>query len=169
MENNIKSNTNFIEVLIAKTQNNRKKILFFIFLLLIILSTIFYTNHKTQLKHEEISEKYIKAGIFLSQKDKINSNKIYKEIILSKNNFYAVLSLNTILDNDLEKNNEEIFRLFEIVENINIDKKNKDLIKLKKALYLIKKSKIAESNKLLEEMISANSIWKNVALEMLNK
>jgi len=163
MENNIKTDANFIEILTSKIKDNKNTIISIVFLLLIFLSVIIFIDHK------EISEKYIKAGIFLSQKENNESNKIYKEIILSKNKFYAVLSLNSILDNDLENSNEEIFRLFKIVENTKIDKKEKDLVKLKKALFLNKISKTAEGNKLLEEMISENSIWKNVALEMLTK
>ena len=169
MENNIKTDANFIEILTSKIKDNKNTIISIVFLLLIFLSVIIFFNYKANIDHKEISEKYIKAGIFLSQKENNESNRIYKEIILSKNKFYAVLSLNSILDNDLENSNEEIFRLFKIVENTKIDKKEKDLVKLKKALFLNKISKTAEGNKLLEEMISENSIWKNVALEMLTK
>ena len=55
----------------------------------------------------------------------------------------------------------------EIVESIKMNKDNKDLIKLKKALYLKKYSKKKEGNKLLEEIISENSTWKDTALELL--
>ena len=44
--------------------------------------------------------------------------------------------------------------------------KQKNLIKLKKALYFIKISNEEEGNNLLKEIISENSIWKDVALEI---
>ena len=50
-----------------------------------------------------------------------------------------------------------------------MNKDNKDLIKLKKALYLKKYSKKKEGNKLLEEIISENSTWKDTALELLKQ
>ena len=51
---------------------------------------------------------YITAGIYLLSKDYEKSKSIYKEIILSKNKFYSVLALNNIIENALEKDNEEI-------------------------------------------------------------
>ena len=76
------------------------------------------------------------------------------------------MALNEILDNDLEKNNEEVLRLFNIIESIKVEKEQKNLIKLKKALYLIKISKNEEGKKLLSEIISDNSIWKDAAIEI---
>ena len=76
------------------------------------------------------------------------------------------MALNSIIDNDLEKNNEEILKLFNIVENAKIEKEQKNLIKLKKALYLIKISRDNEGEKLLNEIISDNSIWKEAASEI---
>ena len=86
---------------------------------------------------------------------------------MSKNKFYSPLALNNIIDNNLETNNEEIIRLFEILESINLEKERKNLVKLKKALFLLKISKDQEGNKLLNEIISDNSIWKNAAEELL--
>ena len=76
------------------------------------------------------------------------------------------MALNEIIDNDLEKNNEEVLRLFNIIESIKVEKEQKNLIKLKNALYLIKISKNEEGKKLLSEIISDNSIWKDAATEI---
>ena len=54
----------------------------------------------------------------------------------------------------------------DIVENTKIEKEQKNLVKLKKALYLIKISKDNEGKKLLNEIISDNSIWKETASEI---
>ena len=55
-------------------------------------------------KNDLISEKYIKAGIFLSTNNNKESLQLFEDIILSKNNFYSILALNTILEKNLELN-----------------------------------------------------------------
>ena len=76
------------------------------------------------------------------------------------------MALNNIIENDLEENNEEVLKFFEVVEKINITQEQRNLVKLKKALYLKKISRDTEGNKLLEEIIADNSIWKETALEI---
>ena len=122
-----------------------------------------YYNYNKNLENKVISEKYIKAGLFLSSKKIEESKKIYQEIILSKNKFYSPLALNTIIDNNLESNSDKVLKLFQTVEGIKFNKEKKNLIKLKKALFLIKSSKQEEGNKLLSEIISDNSVWKETA------
>jgi len=144
-----------------------KNILLIIFTLIIFfLIGISYFNYYQQSKNEKVSEKFVQAGIYLSLNQKEKSKKIYKEIITSKNKFYSLLALNNIIDNDLEQNNEEVLELFNIVENTKIEKEQKNLVKLKKALYLIKISKDNEGEKLLNEITSDNSIWKETASEI---
>ena len=58
-------------------------------------------------KNEIISEKYIQAGLYLSSNEMKNAKKIYEEIIESKNKFYSILALNTILEKNLESNDKE--------------------------------------------------------------
>lgn len=113
-----------------------------------------------------MSELFIKAGIFLSKKDNIKSAELYKKIIISKNKFYAPLSLNYVIDNELGNDNE-ILQLFEYVEKIKMDKEQKNLIKIKKALFLIKTDKTKAGNKLLQEIISDNSVWKEAVKDIL--
>ena len=164
MENEEKINS------ITKVQNflknNKKKVITsFVLSIIVFIAFIFFNNYQSS-KNEKISEKFIQAEIYLSSGKKDESKQIYKEIILSKNKFYSLLALNEIIDNDLEKNNEEVLRLFKSIESIKVEKEQKNLIKLKKALYLIKISKNEEGKKLLSEIISANSIWKDTAIEI---
>jgi predicted negative regulator of RcsB-dependent stress response len=167
MENEIENKINYFEIIKNLVKKKRKLSIFVFFLIIAIPIGIQYFHHYQNTKNEEISEKYIEAGIYLSSKDKEKSKKIYKEIILSKNKFYSLLALNNILDNELEQNNNEVLKLFEAIEDINMEKEEKNLIKLKKALYLIKFSRVDEGNRLLQEIISNNSIWKDSALEIL--
>ena len=150
-------------------KSNKKIIFTAITLVIFILIGIAYLNYNEKSKNEKISEKFIQAGIYVSLNEKEKSKKIYKEIILSKNKFYSLLALNTIIDNDLEQNSEEILKLFDAVENIKTEKEQKNLIKLKKALYLIKISQNNLAEKLLNEIISDNSIWKEAASEISKK
>lgn len=111
------------------------------------------------------SEDYVKAGIYLISNKKEESKIIYKNIIYSKNKLYSLLALNSILENNLETNNSEVLKLFKIIEDIKITKEQKDLIKLKKAFYLIKNSMVDEGEKILKEIISSDSAWKKIAVE----
>ena len=166
MENETSEEINIIKKISNIVIKKRKLFLFFSFTLITILSTIIFLNYYRDAQNKIISEKYIEAGIYLSSKDMEKSKSIYKEIILSKNKFYSTLALNNIIENNLEKDNGEILKFFEIVENVNLTKEQKNLIKFKKALYFKKISRDLEGNKLLQEIIADNSIWKDAALEI---
>jgi len=102
----------------------------------------------------------------LASSEKEKSKIIYKDIVLSKNKLYSSLALNNILENNLEPNRDEVLKLFDIVENTRMKKEQKNLVKLKKALYLMKQSMSKEGEELLKEIISSNSVWKKIALEV---
>ena len=98
-------------------KNNKKKVITsFALLIIALISFIFFNNYQSS-KNEKVSEKFIQAEIYLSSDNKEQSTQIYKEIILSKNKFYSLLALNEIIDNDLVTNNEEVLRLFKIIES----------------------------------------------------
>ena len=147
-------------------KKNKNILLIILTLIIFFFIGISYLNYYQKSKNEKISEKFVQAGIYLSLNQQEESKKIYKEIISSKNKFYSLLALNHIIDNDLEENSEEILKLFDIVESTKIEKEQKNLVKLKKALYLIQISKDNEGKKLLNEIISDNSIWKETASEI---
>jgi len=166
MENEIVNKPSLLENITNTIKKNKKLFITTLFLLIIIFLGINILSYYQSEENKKISEKYIKAGIYLSSKDFEKSKTIYEEIILSKNKFYSLLALNSILENDLELDNNKVLDLFKIIEKIKIEKEQKDLIKLKKALYLIKISKNKEGKKLLEEIVEDNSVWKEIALEI---
>ena len=154
----------------TKKKYLKKKKKIFITLIIsfiIILIGVNFSGYNKKIQNEKISEKYIKAGIYLSSKDLKKSKKIYEEIVNSKNKFYSSLALNNIIENELEEDSEKILKLFKVIENIKGTKEQKDLIKLKKALFLIKIKKENEGRKILEEIVSDNSIWKETAKDIL--
>ena len=166
MENENIDKLSFSEKIVNYIKQNKKK--FIIGIIIIIIGCICFLGliYLVNKKNKVISEKYIKAGIYLTSKDYDNSKKLYKEIILSKNKFYSSLALNTVIENDLEKDNNEVLKFFEVVEDINMENEFKDLVILKKALYLIKINRSDEGKNLLREIISRDSTWKEIALEI---
>ena len=148
-------------------KNNFTKIILFFVLLIIIIVSFFVWKENQNKKNFLISEKFIEAGILLSNGEKKSATNYYKEIVLSKNKFYSVLALNTILEKNLIENNIEILNLFEKLEKLNLDKKNTDLIILKKALYFSKINQVEKSKILLNKLIDQNSSLKELALNLL--
>ena len=150
---------------------NRKKILIysiiFIFVLAVIMGIFYLANVKK--KNNLIAEKYIEAGLHLTSNKKEKSKILYEEIILSKNKFYSILALNNILENNLILDKDIILNYFQIVEETNNSKEYKDLIILKKALYLIKIGNTQNGNLLLNNLISNESKLKFLAEEILIK
>ena len=96
----------------------------------------------------------------MAANEKNNAKETYIEILLAKNNFYSILALNTIIEKNLISNKGEILKYFEILEKWNVTKEQKNLIKFKKALYLIKESDTKNGNNLLKDLIDNNSSLK---------
>ena len=146
---------------------NKIKIYAFILILflILILSTIFkYFDNKNNIY---LAEKYVEAGIKLSLKKNDDAKKIYEEIILSKNNFYSILALNSIIENDLISNKNKILEYFNLLEKNVPSKDQEDLLSFKKALFLIKEMDVKEGNKLLKRLIEDNSNLQNIAKELI--
>jgi len=94
---------------------------------------------------------------------------MYEEIILSKNKFYSILSLNTILEKNLISDKSKILEYFKILESSSNTKENNDLIIFKKALFLIKVSDNETGRKLLNDLIEKDSKLKSIAEDLLLK
>lgn len=167
MDDSLDKNTDLKDRINNFFKKNKLKIYFLILTLIIILISMFLIN-KNQIKNNYlISEKYIKAGLYLSSKNNEEAKKTFEEIIFSENKFYAILALNTILEKNLEKDRGKILEYFYILENIDYSKEKKDLIVLKKALFLSRISETQLSNKLLQNLVDKNSILKNIAKDLI--
>ena len=150
--------------------NRKKKLInisIFIFILAIIIGIFYSENIKK--KNNLIAEKYIEAGLYLTSDKKEMSIILYDEIILSKNKFYSILALNSLLENNLLSDENIILNYFKIVEENNNSKEYKDLIIFKKALYLIKIGNQQKANLLLKNLIDSKSKLKTLAEEILIK
>jgi len=135
----------------------------FIIILIIFAVTMIFQERKNTL----ISEKFIKANIFLSSENKDKSKELYEEIIKSKNKFYSILALNMILEKGLENNEDKIIKYFNILQDLSIPSDQKDLLIFKKALYLIQISKTEEGKNLLRKLSNSDSYLKNISNQIL--
>ncbi len=149
-------------------KNNKKLLLLtFISILILAISFVFYKNFQEK-KDTKIAEKYTQASIFLSQK-KNNEAKIFLEDVIDNNHeFYSPLALYLIIDKGLESNSKKIISYFDlIIEKSSLDKESKNLVKIKKALYLFSLDNESLIIDTLNPIINSNSVWKNQAINLL--
>ena len=167
MEQNTDSKIDFKSRVISFYKENKIKTqLFFLAILIsLILITLLQAYHEK--KNNQVSELFINAGIFYTQDEKDRSKKIYEEILKSNNSFYSTLALNNIIEKDLEKNDDKILEYFDIIDKLQKNKEQKDILKFKKALFLLKKLKIKEAKIILNELIESDSKIKNLAEDIL--
>jgi len=156
MDQNSKENEDTKNKFIYLIKKHRNKLFILIFSLLLFFSFFIFLKYHENKKNIDISEKYIQAGIYLtSNKDK-KAKEIYEEIVRSKNKFYSILAINVLVEKNLERDESKILNYFKIAEDIADDKNQKALIIFKKALYLIKVSKIKEGKELLQNLSNSN-------------
>ena len=150
---------------------DKNKFRFFILISLVVIAvfalSLFQINVKK--KNSLIAEKYIQAGIYLANKKNADATIIFEEIIESKNKFYSILSLNTILEKKLLTDKKKILLLFKKIEKIKTTQEQRDLIKFKKALFLINNSEFEEGKKLLQEIVDTQSGLEFLAEEIISK
>ena len=147
--------------------NNKFKLYFFLTSVIVILILLAFFKVQLEKKNEEIAENYVRAGSLLSSGKKEDSLNIYENIIMSKNNFYSILALNNILEESLTKDEKKIISLFNIVESSLKSSEQIDLLRFKKALYLIKNGKNSEGNEILKKLINKESQFKSLSEEAL--
>ena len=167
MDQSIDNKIKFKDRLLNFYKINKVKIFIFILILILLLISLIFIKYKKERENILVSEKYIQAGIYLSANAKNNAKETYIEILLTKNKFYSILALNTIIEKNLISNKDEILKYFEILEKSNATQEQKNLIKFKKALYLIKELDAKNGNNLLKDLIDNNSSLKSIAEEII--
>tara|TARA_Y100000389_G_C17455940_1_gene518168 strand:- start:2055 stop:2564 length:510 start_codon:yes stop_codon:yes gene_type:complete len=167
MNQSIEENKSLKNKLSYLYNNNKRKFFSTLAVITLIILTAFFININNKKKNNLISEKYVKAQVLMNMGKIEESKNYYEEIIYSKNIFYSILSLNSILEKNLTKDEEKILGYFNFINNLNITQNQKNLVTLKKALYLLKIKKIEEGKKLLNNLIDTNSQYKNIAKELI--
>ena len=169
MDQNLENNKSFKNKAILFFNENKLKIIFLIFSLITVIIFFLFLSVNSEKKNNLIAEQYIQAGIHLSSGQRNKSIKIYENIILSKNRFYSILALNTILEKKLVSDEKKILDYFDVIEGLDISTNRKDLILLKKSLYLMKNSQQEKAKKILKELVKKKSQFKNLANEILSE
>ena len=148
---------------------NKKKIYITIIVFILITISTIVVKFNNERKNNLIAEKYIKAGIYLSSDQKENAKILLEEIILSKNKFYSILALNTIIEKNLILDHKKIIDYMVLAEGSIKSNNQKELLLFKKGLYLLKNSKNLEGEKLLKDLINKNSQLKFLVEEIIIK
>lgn len=167
MEQSLENKSVFKNKLINFYNLNKFKIYTFIIILVLTLISFIFLKNYNEKNNILLAEKYIEAGLNLTSEDKEVAKKIYQEIILSKNKFYSILALNSIIEKNLISDKEKILEYFNLLEKSAHSENQKDLIILKKALYLMKNSEVQESENLLKELVNKDSHIRKLAEELL--
>ncbi len=169
MEQKIEDKIDIRSKFIRFYHSNKIKLIISCFILITIIIAIIIMKQIDKKKNISLAEKYVQAEILLSSNKNEKAKKLYEEIILSKNKFYSILALNTVIEKDLISDKKKIINYFSTLEKSSSSKDNKDLIILKKALYFLKESNTQESKKLLTNLVENNSNLKKIAQELLDK
>ena len=159
----------YLNNIISIFKRNKIRVYSLIIVILIISLSVFIIKDFNKKKNNLIAEKYLKAEILLKNNKKEEALILYENIINSESKFYAVLSLNNIIEKELVANENKILNYFSILENLNYSQDQKALISFKKALFLLKNSKIKEANNLLQALANGDSNLKFIAKELISK
>ena len=166
-----------VEIISAETRkeriknliiNNRKSIIStFIFLILLLFGFFIYQEYKKG-NREQLANKYNASIIEYENGNKSNILNSMKEIIEDKDKTYSPLAFYYLLDNDIITSKDEINKYFDILINeIGLDKENKNLTIFKKGLFNSDSSNENELLDILNPIIKSESIWKPHALHLM--
>ena len=156
-------------------KKNKKILISLIIISSIIVFGVLFFNEYKKKQNILISEKFNNAIILLELKSTNEAKKKLLEIIEEKHTFYSPLALNLLIDNNIENDDKIILVLDELI-NSRIENEKKELIRIKKALFLMKEDlqyndKNSTKEKLildtLKPIINSNSIWKNSAAKIM--
>ncbi len=156
------------KLIIEKIKKNYKIVISVIATCFLILFIYLIIQNNTKKENINISEDFNQARILISQDKKNEGKNILIKIVEKKNKFYSPLSLFVIIDRKLEENDQKIIEMFDKVISIkSIDKENKNLIKIKKALFLTEFADEDIIIKTLNPIINSKSVWRSDAINLL--
>tara|TARA_B000000437_G_scaffold145960_1_gene106463 strand:- start:73 stop:657 length:585 start_codon:yes stop_codon:yes gene_type:complete len=169
MDLNVSENSSKLDNFIGKIKKNFKIIIVFVSILLLIFLFLLYQREAKEKQAIKISNEFNVARLLIEKGEPNDAKEIFYQIIDKKNKFYSPLSLYLIIENNMEENKDKILISFDkIIKIKGLEKENKNLIKIKKALFLIEKN--ANEQKILNELnpiINSNSIWKKESIEII--
>ena len=148
--------------------NKKKTIISILVFFVLILFGYFIYQEYLERNRVKLANKYNSLIIEYENGNESNILNSMKEIIKDKDRTYSPLAFYYLLDNNLITSKEEINTYFDIIINeIGLDKENKNLTIFKKGLF---NSEFANENELLNilnPLIKSDSIWKPHALYLM--
>jgi len=139
-------------------------------LIIIIFLTISYLSFEGYQKNKKvkISNMYNSTTVDFTLGNKFDAEKKLTEIIKKKDSTYSPLALYFLIDNKIIKDKKKLNQLFDIIiTEIKLETEIKNLLIYKKALF---NSDLESENnllKILNPIISTESIWKPHALYLM--
>jgi len=162
LSNNIQNKT------LSFLKKNLKNLIILAFFLILLLFSYFFYSELRKKEEVKISGNYVEASFQFEQKKLGESKELLEKIIVKKHKFYSPLALYFIIDNNLEADTSKIINFFDEILSINtIDKENLNLIKIKKAIFLINLDDEELIIKTLNPIINSDSVWKKWRLNNL--
>jgi predicted negative regulator of RcsB-dependent stress response len=168
MSNETVKNNFFEQIKIFLKKNIKILIILIIVIFILLCSFLFYKNIQDK-NNIKVAESFTQASILVKQK-KIEESKLLLENIINKNHqFYSPLALYLLIENNIEKEPLKIITFFDkILKNNSSDEENLNLIKIKKAVYLIN---LDEENLIVETLnpiINSSSVWRKIAINLIS-
>jgi hypothetical protein len=171
MNNEITDLESKFKNIIPIIKQNSKLLISIVSVALLSLIIILYLSYKNQKDLIHISEQYYEAQILIEKKNNKQAKSILENIIAEKSKLYSPLSLYLIIDLKLEDDPLKVIKLFdEVIKIKKIGKEDKNLIRIKKALF-ISNNKDEEQIilDLLNPIVNSDSIWRKMSIEFLAK
>ena len=168
MPNETVKNNFFEQIKLFLKKNIKILIILTIVIFILLCSFLFYKNIQDE-NNIKVAESFTQASILVKQK-KIEESKLLLENIINKNHqFYSPLALYLLIENNIEKEPLKIITFFDkILKNNSSDEENLNLIKIKKAVYLIN---LDEENLIVETLnpiINSSSVWRKIAINLIS-
>ena len=149
-------------------KSNSKIFTYTISTFFIVMAALLWMSYDSNKEKKIISEDFIKAKIFLEKQNKDKATLILKNIIEKKDTIYSSLSLFLLIDQNLVEDKQLILEYFDnIISDGDYSEEDKNLLKLKKAIYISDIEDEQEMLKLLNPIINSDSVWKNQSLKFL--
>ena len=134
-----------------------------------IIAMIIYNEYKEK-QNINISERFNKAKILITNGKSEDALEILEEIIFEENKFYSPSALNLVIDSKLVKDKKKVLSYYDqILLNNNLELEIKNLFIIKKIIFIGEDIEENELLKNLNPIIQSNSTWKNTALDYIKK
>ena len=161
---------NFLAHSLNFIKKKYKLLIILLLVLIIFLFAFMFYQDLNKKNNIQVAEEYTKATILIKQK-KAEESKLLLESIINKNHqFYSPLALYLIIDNNIYLDDLKIINYFnKILKNNSIDKENLNLIKIKKAIYLINLDREEQVVKTLNPIINSKSVWRKTAINLISE